>query len=581
MIEIGTANKQLDSLLNKSFAARVNDLPLAIKLAKSVINRCALNYDDYHLAYAYCYLGYYSMILGNFKKSMEHINKALPYFDQNKVDSGLGTCYYTKGCILLKTSNYHEALKLLLESNEMFKKSNDLYGQARALKLIGSIYEFFEDFAKAEEIYLKCVKVTRKNKDTNGLSNSYNPLSGIYLKKGEIEEAEKLILKSIKIKKANHDQRGLAFAYYGHGKVALAKMEFKKAERLFKQSKAIHEDMGEQSGLLMVLNKLGVLYFEMGYINDAKLSLKESISLGEKQKSDLILHKAYDMLYKIAKTENQPEEALFYLEKHLKYKNSVIKKDTKSVISSIQALSKTELLEKEASWQKAINNSIKKKNKELDTFVYKVAHDLRGPISSLMGLFNIVDHEIKDSKSLEYFNIYNTEINRLNNIVLDFINVTQIKEKKLEKELIDFNGMLSEIINSYRYLDNFEHITFNTSIDKKLKLHSDHSTITTIIQNLIENAIKYSKKETKGAISIKILGRKNSVYIQVKDTGLGIRKRDQNKIFDMFFRANQDQKGTGLGLYLLKSAVEKLDGKITFASDLHKGTTFKVSIPYS
>ena len=141
--------------------------------------------------------------------------------------------------------------------------------------------------------------------------------------------------------------------------------------------------------------------------------------------------------------------------------------------------------------------------------------------------------------------------------------------------------MTNEVINSYRYLDNFNHLTFNINIDKKLELFSDHSTINTIIQNLIENAIKYSKREVKGTVDVKIQGRKNYTFIQVKDTGLGIRKKDKNKIFDMFFRAHHDQKGSGLGLYLLKSAVEKLDGKITLESDLHKGTTFKISLPYS
>ncbi|MGL1886962.1 MAG: tetratricopeptide repeat protein [Reichenbachiella sp.] len=580
-MEISTPNKKLDSLLSKSFAARVNNLPSAIKMAHRVINRCALNYDDYHQAFANCYLGYYYMILSDYDKSKSYTEKAIQYFEQHKIDSGLGMCYYTLGSIMYKTDNYHEALKFLLESYEIFKTNNDLFGQVRSLKSIGSIYEFFEDYNKAEDTYSKCLRIAQRNKDTNGLSNIYNPLSGLYLKKGEIDLAENTILKSIRIKKANNDKRGLAYAYYGQGKVCLAKLEYKKAERLLRQSKSIHQEMGEQTGLMMALNKLGVLYFGMGYISDAKSSLHESIVLAEKSDNRVILFKAHNILYQIAKSEDKAEEALNHLEKNSYYKDLVIKKDTKSVIASIQALAKTELIEKEATWQKAINKSIEKKSKELDTFVYKVAHDLRGPISSLMGLYNLVDHEVKDEKSLEYFNIYNTEINRLNNIVLDFINVTQIKEKKLERERIDFNSMVDEVINSYRYLENFDHIKFKVEIDKKLDLFSDKSTVNTIIQNLLENAVKYSKPDVDGLIHVKIYGRKNDTLIQVSDSGIGIRKQDQNKIFGMFFRANNELKGTGLGLYLLKSAVEKLSGKINFSSIIQEGTIFKISIPYS
>ncbi|PIB34862.1 hypothetical protein BFP72_05305 [Reichenbachiella sp. 5M10] len=573
-------NKKLDALLKKSFAQRVSDLPDAIKIAQKVINRCALNYDDYHQAYANCYLGYYYMILSDTLQSEMYTKKALTYFERHGIDAGIAMCYYSLGSTLYKTDNYHKALKYLLESHQLFKNNEDLFGQARSLKAIASIYELFNDYKKAEETYLKCIDIAHRNQDYNGISNAYNPLSGIFLKRGAIDLAEKTILKSIELKKKTKDARGLAYAYYGEGKVALARHQFERAESLFIKSKTIHQEKGDQIGQMMSLNKLGVLYSQSGDISKAKVSLHQSVQIGEMSKHYVLLYKAYNVLYQIAKSEGRSEDALKYLESYTDHKNAVEKKDTQNVISSIKSLSEMELLEKEAVWQKTINESVERKNKELDTFVYKVAHDLRGPISSLMGLYSVVEHDVSDEKSLGYFDIYNKEINRLNNIVLDFISVTQIKEKKLESTQINFEPMLDEIISSYRYMDNFAFLNFKVRIDKNLDVYSDESTLTTIIQNLIENAIKYAKPFENGEVTIKIYGRKRDMVILVQDSGIGIEERNQDHIFEMFFRANHNTKGTGLGLYLLKSAVEKLNGEITFDSTLTVGTTFKIILPY-
>lgn len=574
------SNSRLDALLEKSFAQRVNDLPSAIDIAQKVINRCALNYDDYHQAYANCYLGYYYMILSDTAQSEFYTQKALKYFEKHHVEQGLAMCYYSLGSILYKTDNYHKALKYLLESLALYTQADDLYGQARSLKAIASIYELFQDYEKAEETYLKCVEIARENRDDNGVSNAYNPLSGIYLKQGKINLAEKTIKKSTELKKKTRDKRGLGFAHYGEGKVALVKGEFDRAERLFVMSREIHQEMGDQLGIMMALNKLGQLYFKRGDISPAKVLLGDCVKIGQESNHLLLLYKAYYTLYEIAKSEGRSEDALQFLELYAKNKAILDKKETNNVIRSIKSLTEMEMIEKEAVWQKAINESIERKNKELDTFVYKVAHDLRGPISSLMGLYSVVEHDIEDEKPMEYFNIYNKEINRLNSIVLDFINVTQIKEKKLEKQKINFQGVLADVIDSYRFMDNFEYLDFTIKIDEELEMYSDASTINTILQNLIENAIKYSKPELSGTVNVKIYGRKRDMVIQVHDTGIGIEEHNQSRIFEMFFRAHNDTKGTGLGLYLLKSAVEKLSGKISFESFPEIGTTFKIVLPY-
>jgi hypothetical protein len=292
------------------------------------------------------------------------------------------------------------------------------------------------------------------------------------------------------------------------------------------------------------------------------------------------MHKAYHRLYLIEKSEKNEKKALEHLELHLIYKDKVINKETKNVIQSIKSISEMEILEREAHWQKEKKEEVELKNAELDTFVYKVSHDLKGPISSLLGLFEIVNLEIKDKNSLHYFNLYQSQIQRLNGILMDFINLTQIKEKKIESTLIDLSQMVKECLDVHEYYDNYNSIKFDINIDAP-DFYSDKSTLNTILQNLIENAIKYSRNDVSPFVNVNIFELDNELQVKVEDNGIGISEEFQDRIFEMFYRANDKVQGSGLGLYILKNAVEKLKGKINFESKPNEGSQFHISIPYN
>lgn len=234
---------------------------------------------------------------------------------------------------------------------------------------------------------------------------------------------------------------------------------------------------------------------------------------------------------------------------------------------------------RDISGQKQIEQDLKYKNKELDTFVYKASHDLRGPIASLMGLYRIVENEITDKKSLEYFDLYNKQITRLNDIILTLIQLTKIKEIDINKEEIDFKSIINSCINSFTNLPNFDNVRFDIKIDINPPFISDRGLVTTILQNLVENAIKYAKPGQPGNVEIEIKRNLNEdVLIKVVDDGIGIEKNIQGEVFNMFFRANDQVIGSGLGLYILKNAVEKLNGKVSLFSKVNEGTTFSIKI---
>jgi signal transduction histidine kinase len=137
--------------------------------------------------------------------------------------------------------------------------------------------------------------------------------------------------------------------------------------------------------------------------------------------------------------------------------------------------------------------------------------------------------------------------------------------------------LVDECIGSYNYIENFKNIQFIKEIEE-VDYHSEWAIINTILQNLIENAIKYSKTN-KPFVKISVHQKIDFIQISVEDNGQGIDEIHQAKIFDMFYRASERTKGSGLGLYILKRAVERLNGTIELKSIPLEGSTFIVTLP--
>jgi hypothetical protein len=237
---------------------------------------------------------------------------------------------------------------------------------------------------------------------------------------------------------------------------------------------------------------------------------------------------------------------------------------------------------RDLSIQKKAEQELTYKNTELDTFVYRVSHDLRGPIASLMGLYQIVQTDVKDEQSLKYFAMFNDQIMHLNETIVALLDLTRIKELETDYNEVDFEQIVDRAIRSFEQLGNFQNITFRKDISTWNEFRNDQSLITTIIQNLIENGIKYSKPGYSKAyvyVSVKRIPRKKAIRIVVSDNGIGIPDSIRDKVFNMFYRGSNRAMGSGLGLYIVKNAVDKLNGKIEMDSMTEEGTTFTVELP--
>lgn len=578
--EIELKIHEMNSVLDEAYAIRVNDLEQAFEKVYEVLRDSEINEIDQLVARSQTLLGLFYMIKGDYENSRNYSNKAILYYRSIDDRKGIADATFNIASTYYKSDNYYKGLDLLLESKQLYGELGDHTNSARVLKSIGTIYDYFGDTSKAIETYERCIDEALVAKEPNIESNAYNPLSGNYLKIGEIERAMELACKSISIKTLTNDQRGLAFAIYARGKVYLKLNQIDTAITDFNESLVIQTKFGDRLGQGMVLNKLGLAYFNIGEYEKAIFNLNKALEIGKKYKINLISYKANHTMYLIYKELGAWNESLGYLEAYNTLKESIIFRQTSDIISSYEALFKLEKMEREILVQEEKYKIIEKKNAELDSFFYKVSHDLKGPISSLLGLQSIINYEKFSPEAIEYFEIYKGQFKRLNMIVMDLINLTKMQTMEENNVKIDFDHMIKGCVDSYISHAKFKSIQFNCSIESGLNFVSPWVVINTIFQNLIENAIKYSKNGVGNFVNINVSNFHGKLKIEVADNGIGISDEHQALIFNMFYRANNDADGTGLGLYILKRAVERLKGEVSISSTLNQGTSFVVLLPY-
>jgi PAS domain S-box-containing protein len=219
-------------------------------------------------------------------------------------------------------------------------------------------------------------------------------------------------------------------------------------------------------------------------------------------------------------------------------------------------------------------------NFELDSFVYRVSHDIKAPLRSVMGLLSIAKLENKQPVMNTYLEMMNKSVLNLDHFIKDLTLFSRNSRMELEFKKVDFEKVVNECIENLKFMENVEKVEIRKNIKPNLFFFSDLTRITTIISNLLSNSLKYHKFEPgKSYVGITITDENKHIVIKVEDNGVGINSEYLDKIFDMFFRASEKSYGSGLGLYIVKTAVKKLKGDIEVQSELNEGTTFKVILP--
>lgn len=226
------------------------------------------------------------------------------------------------------------------------------------------------------------------------------------------------------------------------------------------------------------------------------------------------------------------------------------------------------------------NQALGKINSELDRFVYSASHDLRAPLSSTISLASIARMETSPERKDEYITLMEGCMNKMDQFISDIIDFSRNKNQEVRPEEFDIGQLISEIFDNLKYLDRAESVKAEIDIKGSSMVFSDKLRVKMVLSNLIANAIIYSSPERPDPfVNVQVEQANASIDIKIIDNGIGIPAAEKPKVFNMFYRANDQSKGSGLGLYIVKESVEKLSGTIQLSSEEGKGTTFHIKIP--
>ncbi len=245
----------------------------------------------------------------------------------------------------------------------------------------------------------------------------------------------------------------------------------------------------------------------------------------------------------------------------------------------LNAESEAELKEKEKDLLDK-NKALEKLNQELDRFVYSVSHDLRSPLSSILGLTNLAKFENNTDELKKYMGMIQERVKAQDEFIKEIIEYSRNMRVELKSEEILFHAFVLQHVEALRYLEGASDINFEVDISETLTLQSDKARWKTILSNLIGNAIKYhDHRKEKLYIKINAALTSNIFTVTIEDNGSGISDEHRDKIFDMFYRGTDASTGSGLGLYITTEAVKQLNGSIEVNSEQGKGSNFIVKFP--
>lgn len=226
------------------------------------------------------------------------------------------------------------------------------------------------------------------------------------------------------------------------------------------------------------------------------------------------------------------------------------------------------------------NKIIEEQNRNLDAFVSKASHEIKGPLNSLKGLSDIALKTIRDKDSVEYFEYINKTVQKLSKTLNNMLYFSRAKNIVPEYTNIKLKRFVDDIVNGLVFKEGFDRIRINNRVPENIALKSDETILDSVIQNLVVNAIKYQdNKKDLSYLDIDTEEKNGMITMQFKDNGIGIEDMHKHKLFGMFYRATNEAEGTGLGLYIVKLSLEKLGGTISFESKPGEFTKFTVTIP--
>lgn len=220
---------------------------------------------------------------------------------------------------------------------------------------------------------------------------------------------------------------------------------------------------------------------------------------------------------------------------------------------------------------------LRKANKELNTYIYKSSHDLRTPLTSIKSLLRLLKTEEHNASTSKYHGLINGCAEQMDDILINLSRAVDYKKVEINVEKIDFSKLKTDLLS--KEIPNTDQLNIEWKISEKVPFYSDSKLLKVILSKTIGNAISYRKGMFDDFCKVTITTDSQGAILAIEDNGVGISEKVRTSVFDMFVKGTNKSKGAGLGLYLVKIAMDKLKGKVTVESKVDVGSKLIFQLP--
>jgi signal transduction histidine kinase len=522
----------------------------------------------------------------NYRLAHEWVDKS--YYLRKEIgdEHGVSNSFNVKGVIFYQQQMYDSALVYLERSLEIRRRIGHKEGVSACLFNKALVLEAMKKFQPALDLQHEALAIenTIQNKFTLGIS--YNSIGSLYtqLKQYDsaykyLKDAEQMSLQTKSLTLSMNNQ----FYWSDYFK---AKGDYKRAlefhERYADLNDSIYYEMGASKlAELQAFYQLEKKDHEIKLLSQEKLLHENEIDL---QKSrihfqtiiiisviaglllvSLLAFKSYQYNKQIEKAHREiteQKEEIQSQSEELIEANQIIADINKQLEVKIQDRTR----------------ALTQAYKELDTFFYRASHDFRRPLTTFLGLAEVANVTVKDKSAIELFEKVRTTAVNLDKMLVKLQSISDVGSQELVYKEVMLRELFENVCDSYR--DEIQRNNIRTSTDIHLTgpFISYPAMVKIILDNLVENAIHFCNPN-EPFVKLHASQDGGLVTIEVIDNGAGILPKYQDQVFDMYFRGSERSKGNGLGLYIVKKAVQKLEGSVKLTSGKGAGTTITVVLP--
>lgn len=556
----------------------------------------------------------------NYDKALEYNFQSLVITERIGDYKSVGITLNNIGLVYFKLKNYEQAIEYYKRSLEVKKKNSDNYDLDRLLINLGLCYNQLkgpdDKFLKAQS-YINEALTICDSSCTDPIKMEANFGLGVsFFGQKKWDQAVHHFEISLSIARSSNDRRFQAENLVYLGKIDIEKNEYQSAITHLTEAKSLASGSGYNQLLMDIYKQFSHLfnkkedYQNAAFYQDQYIQLKDSLISEDlvknvariqtnfeereniatiatkerviKQQRDLniavvIIALLAGLLLLVVQRSNRNIKRV---NAKLSEAQGIIQEQNKLLERQNEYLDK-EVEAKTADLEKA-NQSLKQVNDELDNFIYKTSHDIRGPLASLRGMCNVAMMDVKDPVALDYLSKLDLTAERLNTILTRLLIVNQINNSKLTVVEINLAAVINDVLLLERKRGIPEKIDVRINLDNVVKIKSDRELLRIVLENLIDNAIKFYNESDRTDSFVEIRSEslgKDGVKIRVIDNGIGISESNPGKLFRMFFRASERSETGGIGLYIVKTATTKLNGKVELLTTPEGYTEFNVTLP--